>query len=239
MALGFMRRHRRWLYVFLWVVIAAFIILYIPAFQGADAGSPGVLGTASTTVLAGPATALSFTVQPTTRTAGSPFSPAVAVSVHDAFGNAVSGATVSLALDQNPGGATLLGGTSAIAVNGVATFGSAYLTKAAAGYTLAASSGGLSATTSQAFDVAPASPSVLAFVQEPSTAIAGAAIAPAPAVELRDAYGNVTGASGLVTVVLAATLAAVMQTYRVVAAETPSPSIEMVLLPRTGLGSDP
>ena len=41
MALGFMRRHRRWLYVFLWVVIAAFIILYIPAFRGADAGSPG------------------------------------------------------------------------------------------------------------------------------------------------------------------------------------------------------
>jgi peptidyl-prolyl cis-trans isomerase D len=41
MALGFMRRHRRWLYVFLWLVIAAFIILYIPAFQGADTGSPG------------------------------------------------------------------------------------------------------------------------------------------------------------------------------------------------------
>jgi len=36
MALGFMRRHRRWLYVFLWVVIAAFIILYIPAFQKAQ-----------------------------------------------------------------------------------------------------------------------------------------------------------------------------------------------------------
>ena len=32
MALGFMRRHRRWLYGFLWVVILAFIILYIPAF---------------------------------------------------------------------------------------------------------------------------------------------------------------------------------------------------------------
>ncbi len=41
MALGFMRRHRRWLYVFLWVVIAAFIILYIPAFTGPEAGSPG------------------------------------------------------------------------------------------------------------------------------------------------------------------------------------------------------
>ena len=41
MALGFMRRHRRWLYVFLWLVIAAFIILYIPAFQGAERRQPG------------------------------------------------------------------------------------------------------------------------------------------------------------------------------------------------------
>jgi peptidyl-prolyl cis-trans isomerase D len=41
MALGFMRRHRRWLYGFLWLVIAAFIGLYFPAFQGVDAGSPG------------------------------------------------------------------------------------------------------------------------------------------------------------------------------------------------------
>jgi peptidyl-prolyl cis-trans isomerase D len=41
MALGFMRRHRRWLYVFLWVVIAAFIILYVPAFQQAESGGAG------------------------------------------------------------------------------------------------------------------------------------------------------------------------------------------------------
>lgn len=41
MALAVMRRHRRWLFIFLWLVIAAFIILYIPAFQGADEGSPG------------------------------------------------------------------------------------------------------------------------------------------------------------------------------------------------------
>jgi peptidyl-prolyl cis-trans isomerase D len=34
MALGFMRRHKRWLYVFLWVVVAAFIIAYIPALTG-------------------------------------------------------------------------------------------------------------------------------------------------------------------------------------------------------------
>jgi peptidyl-prolyl cis-trans isomerase D len=41
MALGFMRRHRRWLFVFLWLVILAFVILYVPAFRDADAGTPG------------------------------------------------------------------------------------------------------------------------------------------------------------------------------------------------------
>jgi peptidyl-prolyl cis-trans isomerase D len=41
MALGFMRRHRRWLYVFLWIIIAAFIILYIPALQDQGRGTPG------------------------------------------------------------------------------------------------------------------------------------------------------------------------------------------------------
>ena len=41
MALGFMRRHRRWLFVFLWLVIAAFIILYIPAFQDGRRRRPG------------------------------------------------------------------------------------------------------------------------------------------------------------------------------------------------------
>ncbi len=53
MALALMRRHKRWLYVFLWLVIAAFIILYIPAFQdegrgharggGGDRGRPARL----------------------------------------------------------------------------------------------------------------------------------------------------------------------------------------------------
>jgi peptidyl-prolyl cis-trans isomerase D len=41
MALALMRRHKRWLYVFLWLVIAAFIILYIPAFQDEGLGTPG------------------------------------------------------------------------------------------------------------------------------------------------------------------------------------------------------
>src|SRR5262249_14664212 len=49
MALGFMRRHRRWLYGFLLVVIAAFIILYIPAFT-----RTGERGAGATLVEVGP-----------------------------------------------------------------------------------------------------------------------------------------------------------------------------------------
>jgi peptidyl-prolyl cis-trans isomerase D len=40
MALALMRRHRRWLYIFLWLVIAAFIILYVPALQDRGQGTP-------------------------------------------------------------------------------------------------------------------------------------------------------------------------------------------------------
>ena len=40
MALGYMRRHKKWLYVFLWLVIAAFIVLYVPALDPTDQGTP-------------------------------------------------------------------------------------------------------------------------------------------------------------------------------------------------------
>ena len=39
MALGYMRRHKKWLYVFLWLVIAAFIVLYVPALDPTDQGT--------------------------------------------------------------------------------------------------------------------------------------------------------------------------------------------------------
>jgi peptidyl-prolyl cis-trans isomerase D len=41
MALAVMRRHKRWLFVFLWLVILTFIILYIPTFQDVDRGTGG------------------------------------------------------------------------------------------------------------------------------------------------------------------------------------------------------
>ncbi len=39
MALGYMRRHKKWLYVFLWLVIAAFIVLYVPALDPTSEGT--------------------------------------------------------------------------------------------------------------------------------------------------------------------------------------------------------
>jgi len=35
-----MRRHKKWLYVFLWLVIAAFIVLYVPALDPTNEGTP-------------------------------------------------------------------------------------------------------------------------------------------------------------------------------------------------------
>jgi peptidyl-prolyl cis-trans isomerase D len=41
MALAAMRRHRRWLYGFLWIVILAFVILYVPALSDQTQGTQG------------------------------------------------------------------------------------------------------------------------------------------------------------------------------------------------------
>ena len=45
MALAFLRRHRRWFFVFLWVVILAFVILYIPNLDPATRGADAVVAT--------------------------------------------------------------------------------------------------------------------------------------------------------------------------------------------------
>ena len=65
-----------------------------------------------------------YTVSPTTRVAGTTFSPAILATIQDAVGNTVtsSTATVNIAIGTNPGGGTLSGTLSDAAVAGVATF---------------------------------------------------------------------------------------------------------------------
>jgi hypothetical protein len=95
------------------------------------------------TVTAGPAATLAFTSEPSTTSAGSAISPAVAVSVRDAYGNLVTSdnsTTVTLAIGTNPGGGALSGTTSQTVSSGTATFANLSIGAAGSGYTLTASS---------------------------------------------------------------------------------------------------
>ncbi|MCU0621733.1 MAG: hypothetical protein MUC69_09535, partial [Gemmatimonadales bacterium] len=152
-------------------------------------------------VTPGVANRVAFVQQPSNVAAGAAMLPAVSVEILDALGNRVttSSAGVQVAL-TTPGGAVLTGG-STTAVNGLASFS---LSVNRTGiYTLTASSGALATDVSGSFTVLPGPATRLAFVQQPTTVTAGAAIAPAVTVELLDAQNNrVTTSSAPVTLAL-------------------------------------
>ena len=171
----------------------------------ATIGATPVTGTDTLTVTPAAATALAFTVQPTTTVATTAITPAVQVTARDAFGNRATGfsGNVTMAIGTNPGGGTLSGTLTAAADTGVATFGNLKIDKAAAGYTLVASSGALAQGTSSGFAITVGSAATLAFATQPSNTAAGAAITPAVQVVVLDAGGNlVTTATNSVTMAL-------------------------------------
>jgi len=145
------------------------------------------------------ASAIAFSVQPSTVAAGAAIAPAVQVEVQDALGNRVTSSTASItvAIGNNPGGSVLGGTTTASAVAGVATFATLTLNKSGAGYTLGATSGGLGTATSGVFTVNPGSATALAITTAPTTAVNGVALAPQPVVRLVDANGNTVPTSGV------------------------------------------
>lgn len=114
-----------------------------------------------TTAVSCTAVALKFVTQPSNAVVGQPITgsaynptgPPISVETVDASGNLVrSSAPITMALGKNPGGATLGGTTTENAVNGVATFSNLTLNKPGNGYTLVASSPGLTSATSNAFN---------------------------------------------------------------------------------------
>ncbi len=145
-----------------------------------------------------------FSTPPTSAAAGDPF--AVAISAKDAQGNvdtAYSG-SVTLALAANPGNGTLGGTLTATAVNGLANFSNLTLNKSGTGYTLKATSGGVTLATSGGFDVTAGQATRLVASTEPPGSIA-AANAFGLTVKAEDPNGNVDSTfSGPVTVALAA-----------------------------------
>jgi hypothetical protein len=104
----------------------------------------------------GPAARLTFTVQPSNANAGASIAPPIQVAAVDAGGNTVSTFTgnVTIAIDINPGGGALSGTTTVQAIAGVATFSNLSISSPAAGYSLNATSGTLSAVASARFSVA-------------------------------------------------------------------------------------
>ena len=172
------------------------------------ASASGLTGSTSLVfaVVAAPAATLSFAVQPSSIAPGEAISPAVKVAVRDSVGNVVTASTASVTLalgGAGPSGAQLGGTTIVNAVGGVATFSTLTVDSLGTGYTLTASASDLAGASSTAFDVAAAPPVKLSFGVQPSTATAGAPIAPAVTVAVLDRLGNPAASSAAsVTVAL-------------------------------------
>lgn len=147
-------------------------------------------------VMVGPPAELTFGQQPTDVMAGEAITPSVTVRILDESHNlcTTSTASVTLALSNNPGGATLGGTLTRAAVGGIATFDNAYITIAATGYTLRATGADLEEIETDAFEVFPAVAASIDLSYSPSvTAGSGDALE----VVMRDAYDNVaTGYTG-------------------------------------------
>src|SRR5207302_1975381 len=154
-------------------------------------------------VTAGTATALVFSVQPTTTVAGAAITPAVQVTVQDGSGNTATGFTgnITVAIGTNPSTGTL-GGTKVEAAGaGEATCAGLGIDEVGTGYTLTATGAGTA--TSAAFNITAGTATQLVFTVEPSTTVAGAVITPAVQVTAQDAQGNTaTGFTGNVTVAI-------------------------------------
>src|SRR5207248_3104863 len=156
-------------------------------------------------VTAGAPTQLYFTQQPGTLLAGLAICPSLQITALDAAGNPVTGFTgsVTIALGNNPGGSTLGGTTTVVAVNGVASFADLSANKTGTNYWLTATATGLSRATSSAFTITAGTATELVFGTEPGTTVANHQISPVVKVRALDAFGNIAaGFTGAVGVVL-------------------------------------
>ena len=148
---------------------------------------------------------LAFIVQPSNAVAGAANTPGVQVAIQDAQGNTVTTATnsITVAIGTNPASGTLSGTMTVAAVNGVATFSTLNINRAAAGYTLSASAASLTSATSNTFNISAGAAAKLLFTVQPSNAAAGATNAPAVQVTVQDALGNtVTTATTSITLAI-------------------------------------
>ncbi|MBX3475101.1 MAG: putative Ig domain-containing protein [Planctomycetes bacterium] len=145
-----------------------------------------------------PGARLRFVSIPSTATAGQAFTTPVEVEVLDTSGvrETTFNSPVTLAIDFNAGGSTLSGTATVTATAGLATFSGLSMNRSGAGYTLRASSPGLSSGLSGPISVSHAGAAALAFVDNPRTFMSGVTYPFEVRVAVLDAFGNtVTSAS--------------------------------------------
>ena len=96
-----------------------------------------------------------FVAPPTITAPGATIAPAIQAAIQDGFGNTLTTSTlpVTLAIGNNPGGGTLAGTLTQPAVAGIATFSNLSINNAGIGYTLVASSAGVTTATSASFNI--------------------------------------------------------------------------------------
>jgi hypothetical protein len=190
--------------------VTAFTVPYANASPlGITTGPDGNLwfedtGTSSIGVATLTTSQLVVTTQPPSSvTAGSGFG--LTVTAEDSSGNPITSfnGTVTVGLDNNPGGATLGGTLTATASSGVATFSGLTLNKAASGYTLYTSGGGFGEGVTNAITVTPAAATQLVITtQPPATVKLNTGFGLQASIE--DPYGNVvTTATNTVNVAFA------------------------------------
>ncbi|MCU1602393.1 MAG: sle, partial [Frankiales bacterium] len=159
--------------------------------SGAGAGKAGVfsVGTAFDVGVGG-AAQIAFTTQPSDGTGGVALPTQPVVTVEDAGGNPVAGATGKVTLGFTNGDGPLACQDQTIEVqDGRALFAGCSLARTASAYHLTASWNGHSAT-SQAFAVTAGPATSLVFTAQPGSAVTGTAFGTQPAVQLQDAGGN-------------------------------------------------
>ncbi len=136
---------------------------------------------------------------PTTVTAGAPFGLTVDVENNSGALDSSYAGTLTVSLDQDPGGVPLGGTLSEPAVNGVAVFTGLTLDAAGSGYGLAVSGNGLYGTAAGDLTVNAAPASQVVITQQPPASVTAGGGFGLDA-EIEDPYGNVvTSATNTVT----------------------------------------
>jgi hypothetical protein len=152
----------------------------------------------ATLAVAGGATQLGVTTQPSGAVTGFVLTQQPVIELRDAFGNR-STSTLAVTAAVASGSGVLSGTTTVNAVNGVATFSNLKITGLGV-HTLTFTAPGLASTTSASFTVLASPPTQLTVGTQPSGAVSGNALTQQPVIQLRDVNGNIViGATNNVT----------------------------------------